>query len=158
MTENESKLQALLEHQDNTAGEIAELEKAIAEEQKPKLRHGDYGLSDRQDSSHLVCADNAGALRWTNFTGGYDGKRVTEGDHISHFVHFGNIFDDLTALQEDVTGFDYDNTGFRLKGRDLQLKYHNNGRGQTWNIDLTPELVMQIRQMEATLKRREAGQ
>lgn len=70
----------------------------LAEAKKPKLsRDGDYAVREKSDLIHIM----AGGDIFNNFNGvnpcGYDPK-------IDFYQ--GNIFDDLTALQEDVTKFE----------------------------------------------------
>ena len=134
-------------------------EKQIAEEKKPKLRHGDYGFSDRQDTTHLVIADNTGALRWTNFTGGYDGERVKKGDHARHFVRIGNIFDGLTVLSKPLTEFEMNGKGYKLEviaGEDnvrFTVNAGNSNLSTFIPLENFDELILNLRRIQATLKK-----
>ena len=143
--------------------ELAELAAELAEAKKPKMRHGDYGRSDRQDTTHLVISDSAGALRWSDFTGGYYEKRVEDGDHASHFIRSGNIFDDLAALQEDLTEFEMEASGADGRGIFIKAKSKNFikiglvGKGDyAYDLKELEEYSLNIRKVIATLKRNEA--
>jgi hypothetical protein len=153
------------DNSDKLGEEMARLTKELAESKKPKATHGDYGYSDRQETTHLVISDSAGALRWSDFTGGYYGKCVEVGDHASHFVCLGNIFDDLTALQEDVKEFEIkSDVGYRIgikgeiKGNAIFIKQEHEGVKKHLVIDpdILPAFILNLRQMQSTLKRQES--
>ena len=141
--------------------EIAALEASIAEEAKPKLRHGDYGLrghdrfiytsnSNKYDIAHYADTDTY----CSNFT-----KKEHDASY-GGTVILGNTFDDLTALQENVTEFkirgDKGSIDVRLIGDYIQLT--DNYDKQVINIDLieNPDAILGLRQMQATHLRNEA--
>jgi hypothetical protein len=75
-------------------------------------------------------------------------------DHSKHVV-YGNIFDDLKAIQENVTFFENRGTTFRLDLPSGELTIAT-PRGVGY-VDLA-SIAPFVRQMEATLKRKEAKQ
>ncbi len=126
-TENEAKL-AELKDQSEAMGlelqngfearrividEIAKVKKAIvADEQKPKLRHGDYGFHPK---SEFTGKDTTGRVVLS-----CDMKMVTAGNGSVHNVNeesnkayypdpvLGNIFDDLKAILKPLEKFKID--------------------------------------------------
>lgn len=83
--------------------EIAKLEKEESVKSEAKLRHGDYGYSDRSGRNFLVVEEDG--LRWVN----QDNVTlsVKYADCIEHFVVQGNIFDDMkrNGMDEDLEKF-----------------------------------------------------
>lgn len=76
------------------------LEQQLAEEQEPKLRHGDYGTCN--DS--WVFLD--GVIHWLGIVGDAKIVSLDNGEDVFVSSRIGNQLDDLKALSEDVTEFE----------------------------------------------------
>ena len=143
----------------NVSTEIAELKAKLAEEQKPKLRHGDYGLDCM--GSRSVIAINQGGRLVKSMANGYTDcyNAVCIQNH--RYPVLGNIFDDLKAIQEDVTEFEIEGCGFKLRvtisGTDIAISVIEPGQGEMKTTYIPQqrqaELVLKLRQMGATVKR-----
>jgi hypothetical protein len=165
MDKNQAKLDELTAHRDHTNGRIEELEQLIAEEQKPKLRHGDYGYF-LSGARWLIIKRN----EILEISGGCSasGMKASALPSYDRDGYVGNIFDDLAAMQEDVTEFEvkspsHQTTGYLVHGRQsgdgngfiLEVTNYD-GKYQSVRLD-SPQmkkLALKLRQMEATLKRR----
>ena len=119
--------------------------------EKPKLRHGDYGINE----------EGKGRLA-TKVNQSYDTKRYNSygliGDGDKHIECLGNIFDDLAALSEPLEEFTLgDGKGNSPLKASIWL---NRGiqfgiGGVTATIthpETVHEIILSIRRMEATLK------
>jgi len=128
----------------------------IEAEKKPKLRHGETALFKCNDGyeAYGVYIDSD-ALKDTvvfpNETYAQPAPKVKHGVHGS----LAEYFDDLKALSEDVTEFEYDNTTFKLRGsRELELTMHGKTSGNLWCLVLSDGLILKLRQMQATIRRK----
>jgi hypothetical protein len=158
-------IESLTANEKKADAEIEALKAKLAEEQKPKLRHGDYGYDKDGDPCLYLCAQSKdrgdGPMRRCSSAWLYE-YEIT-GDNFKIVTVIGNIFDDLKALQEDVTEFKVGNgegigdeaDGYfnaRFDGRHVWLKVDDDG------LYFEPEdisiIILNLRQMEATLKRR----
>jgi len=83
--------------------EIESLLAEIEAEKKPKLRHGDYGFWRWNRSSHYIIVLNKKDELCYQWEKGLGVKTQLVLDNTEDFVAQGNIFDDLKAMQEDVT-------------------------------------------------------
>ena len=126
-----------------------------AEAEEPKLRHGDYGLSLTGSHPRLYVYDNG--IRWAN-------QSYVEGhDCIPGNPILGNIFDDLKAMAEDLTEFEFNETdsAHKLKGQltDYTVILKDLQDNEGVNIDLKDlsAFIRNLRIMEATLKRKKNG-
>ena len=84
--------------------QLEELKKELAESKKPKLRHGDYGYGsnwreDAIDAFVYTIQSGQGKAFYASGMGQIDTNQ-------SKHPVLGNIFDDLTAMQEEVTEFE----------------------------------------------------
>lgn len=176
MNELEAKLEQA--HRDRTMQigtleqmdcEIESLKEQIAEEKKPKLRHGDYGLWDREaslssDNLTFIALEVGDKLHWlskdnSNSTYKKDCGPV-DYKNLDDFVKLGNIFDDLKALQEDVTEFVSHSTKtdrcirFKLNREGaLHVAIEKEGGVQAGlHLDIS-HITPLLRQMEMTMKR-----
>lgn len=149
-----------------------ELEVKLEGENKPVLRHGDYGYSVNSGSAmamkkfgtgrlsrvsdaciHTVCCDA------DDIDGIGDTDEIVCGTGIPSTV-LGNIFDDLTAMQEDVTEFEMESNyhpseakiQVRLIGECIQLLDYDGKCINIWT-ESNPDFFKNIRQMEATMQR-----
>ncbi len=150
---------------------VAKLDELIAEEkgktQKPKLRHGDEILHNgelnyclyQKDANKV---DGKNPLIAVTSTGMSNGNIENYREHDS--IRTGNnIFDDLKALQEDVRVFEVKD----VHGDKLTVMENLNemrfvtkvtsGCDQcclSFKLSDIPDLILKLRQMEATLKRK----
>lgn len=161
MKELEAKLAQAIKDRDTQTDcmniEIALIEEQIAEEAKPKLRHGDYWPINgsyqivlKRDSDLELFGDRSGC-----------GMRPG----ISNLeLRTGNIFDDLKALQEDVTEFEIEES---KKHYSLKASLYTASDGGVQLVDssgheigidsaILSAFILKLRQMEATLKREQA--
>ena len=123
------------------------LKAKLAEEQKPKLRHGDYGCITRSGSARLACRTPLGRLGLTGVNGTHCNNKWDEPD--TH-LKLGNIFDDLAAMQTGITEY--------FAG-DLKVCISECGSLRIGGgIYVAPEelsgFVMAVRQIEMEIKRR----
>jgi hypothetical protein len=138
---------------------IIELETQIADEAKPKLRHGDYGTCTNgltfviSGNTHDAIANMSINTRETwganSGTGLYNTATV-----------LGNIFDDLKALQENVTEFEYENTRFEIGDDEMnanRIKMTTHEGKKEWWLTLSPALILGLQQMQATQQREAAA-
>jgi hypothetical protein len=131
---------------------ISNLKQKIAEEKKPKLRHGDYGVYNKgKDGSRYLHISDGGTIRPIGSRKSF----LDQSSQSSVYDIYGNIFDDLKALQEDV---EYDKEYEFGRNGGLRLLLATDGnihfRGDTgfWLKDAMPVARM-IQRMEATMKR-----
>ena len=154
----EAKLEELKARQEATNKRIAELEQKLAEEKKPKLRHGDYGFWRWNRSSHYIIVLNKKDELCYQWEKGLGVKTQRVLDNTEDFVILGNAFDDIKSMQEDVTEFTFtsesdpllvevtDIDGIRLSVKGAVIYVYR---------DEISSFVLKLRQMEATLKRRQ---
>jgi hypothetical protein len=132
---------------------IIELETQIAEEAKPKLRDGDYGINTASGSWIRV----KGKVWWIGKHSQDTASSLCDSLFIEDLV--GNIIDDLKALQETVTEFTLtmgnttpmkvDVSGSRIcfkQGKDCHYVPKKN----------LPALILGLQQMQSTHKREAA--
>ncbi len=128
--------------------EIAHLKAKIAEAEKPKLRHGDIWMKDRQVRLHLKEYNDDGrdcmttdADLFTNLGSYHQGEPV--------LANLKDIFDDLKALQEPLDNFN-------IKG--AVTRWCNDGDlaiGPRYvNPSDVDEFIRKLQQMRATQKRK----
>ena len=125
--------------------------RAEMEAEKPKLRHGDYGIYANTGNGWIVLERN-GALEWF-------GQSMGAGRPIStmpkgNIVILGNIFDDLAAWQEDVEGFEMPD--LHVFWKDGYLKMRGGGKDYVL-VDgcSVPKFIRKLRQMAATQNRKQ---
>ena len=136
--------------------ELTELQAQLAEAEKPKLRHGDYGIVPRgmhKEGPHPVLADP------TNLCFN-DGYWKDEDGHIScsygcyngrEITNRGNIFDDLKAISKSLHEFE-------VFG--IEVKFIENGALSIGNQIIpkpwVAEFCRNLRILEATFKKQAA--
>ena len=134
--------------------EITTLSKKLVEENKPELRHGDYGY-DKDGGFRIMIS--------------HDFKLYTAGDGCLHdanlgcydlVVVLGNIFDDLESMQEDVEEFvicdeESDEPIYvqLVDAGSIKLSLPSGSTIVVYKKEVE-QFVLKLRQMEATLKRR----
>ena len=138
--------------------EVSRRDAEIAEESKPKLRHGDYGMV-RGFQKLMIRSGGKIESCGSSFMHG-EGSMLDDPDA----VILGNIFDDLKAMREDVDEFEIEGRKNHVRSVkvDKGLNHINifdpdeDGLSQIAFEDL-PDFILKLRQMEATLKRKEGG-
>jgi hypothetical protein len=139
--------------------EISALEAKIADEAKPKLRHGDYGRVNDQDWAHLH-----GQTYWTikDVDPEVRISELTDSYFIENSKEILNFADNpITSLQEDVTEFEIErNDGKRIKvcliGNCIQFYDPTDRHLTNMYLDKNPDAITKLCQMQATLKRNES--
>jgi len=147
ISQNSDDLASVQVNRDRLFQEQRNLEAMIEAEKNPKLRHGDYGYNIHGNSRVRL-----------------NGKTYYEEGEVAGFMEDkltkieGNIFDDLKSMQEDVTEFTFtsesdpllvevtDIDGIRLSVKGAVIYVYR---------DEISSFVLKLRQMEATLKRRQ---
>ena len=141
---------------------IERLEKELAEPEKPTLRRGDYGEAERDigDTGFVVMEQSTLPGSPKAFYGDGAGQ-VNVNDCVQKHVRFGNIFDEIKALAEDVERFEttspaalattywIDNVG------DLLIDIKTNEKQTVVKAENIPAFILKLRQMESTHKRKE---
>ncbi len=154
MNEKQILEQSIADHQkaiDKAKSELSTLD-------KPKLRHGDYGL-------HGFGGDNwlklEGEIRWIGHDDYLGHAGISESNFID--VKVGNLIDDLKAMSEDLTEFvstvrfgDKIQTFIGSKGIKIHFinkncKYPENDR--ELNLEEATEYYRNFGQLLATFKR-----
>jgi len=137
--------------------EKEELEKQLREAKEPKLRNGDYGINE-SDGSEFVLTLQSSQNKFFYSDGGGE---IDALKHASDHVIYGNIFDDLKAMQENVeekAEFEYQcetwsSHNLSLKMLDQQVSVRCTGSIHL-SLPLLSKFNDKLRQMEATLKRK----
>ena len=165
---NQIDLQAIEENRRALHKELAEHDKQILAETKPKLavKRGDYGI---KGSLKFVVTDVAGVdvtFQWFGSSGGSWSNVWDNFDSDKQAVEFdviGNM-DDIEALQEEVTEFRMDCVDFESNGIEVEfnegkacknfcITLHEGGNEYSVAVNIE-EFSLKIRQMEAEQKRR----
>ena len=146
--------------------DIEQLKKRIADEQKPKMRHGDYGFSPSGEgagdqpritlscNNTMVTAGN-GSVNNTN--------RVSNEKYFPNPV-LGNIFDDLKAMSKDLTEFTLyqdDDDGLEVKlnkNGTITIKDLNDDESASVQPEEVHEFARKIQIMAATALRRQRNE
>jgi hypothetical protein len=139
--------------------EMAEIEAKLEEAKKPVLRHGDYGFGSNWDKQNI---DAFIYTKQTTDNKTFYASGMGQVDTISskHPV-IGNLFDDLKAMQTEVTEcevscerFGGDKITATICG-DKVIIDHVAG-DETWiSLEDFDKYVFELRQMQATLKRQQ---
>ena len=98
-------IEAVRANKTKAVAKIKEIEAKLAAEQKPKLRHGDYGVFDDIKFTVTEVTETRASFLWQTCHEWSTSLRLTC-YQIDKLVVLGNIFDDIKALQEDVTEFE----------------------------------------------------
>ena len=135
---------------------ICEIEKMIAEESKPKLRHGDYGTWEGDYGKgkaylHVQCDDSLSPVSNTEC---YYGQTSVD----DAYAIQGNVFDDLKAMQENVTEFkvkdeDGSTVEFSIRGGQMMIIAEDEDGEIVTYFELSDNVALKLQQMEATMKR-----
>jgi hypothetical protein len=135
--------------------EMAELEKKIEESKKPQPRLGDYGMCyrnrrwwvvlDAEDPKKVIVGVEREGVEIEEWNGGF-----------SEATCYGNIGDDLKAMQEDVTEFKvtYPNDNAYMRAWfDDDMDVRLDIACDYLDAKRLSEFILKLRQMEATLRR-----
>lgn len=152
---NQADLNAVQANKDKLKAEVVELGKKIAEAKKPELRDGDYG-PDENGQMSIALARGGGEFFYY--------QRGVNSNHPGYkpVTVLGNIFDDLKALQEDVTEFEtvdgsrQNEIEVDFTEKHLRIVDKDAGGHLAITIENLPDFILKLRQIQATLKRNEA--
>ena len=154
--QNHKDRDAVVENHAALYTEQLALEARLAEEQKPKLRDGDYG-PDKDGQSSIALASGGGKFCYY--------QRGANSNHPGYrpVIILGNIFDDLEASQGEETEFTMDNRVHDRKIRvriwdgtiDFRISDGYNHHYCTIPVESISKFILKLRQMVATLKRRQ---
>ncbi|HDZ86393.1 hypothetical protein LCGC14_0619340 [marine sediment metagenome] len=145
---------------DYIQGVIDGLEKKIAEEKKPDLRHGDE-YHDGCNGVVLLKKGNMWRMEYNSETYTESNKR----DMLSRikaigYILVGNIFDkldDLTVLSEPLTEFEIadnpSNFGLKVDDRGHFISFKGDLGSVQVRYEDFDEFILNIRRMQATLKK-----
>jgi hypothetical protein len=127
---------------------IADLEKQLAEAEKPKLRHGDYGVSCN-GSLFFVQGET---VFWLN-AGGVASSISPE--RFGTAGRLGNLIDEIKALGEERTEWKLDREGLGVSLREGSHITHPVWiSGKYLTLSEAESLSLALRQIIATAKRR----
>ncbi len=147
--------------------EIKRLMCELAEAEKPKrpeakLRHGDYGSAIAKkgtcDSGVRSFMTGRDGIEYN--TGTYDDKKVFKERRHYDYTVLGNIFDDLAAMQEDLTEFET-----RYGGETIYWGFSPQCNDLTFTTPTGTHIIrsavfhafiLDLRRMEQTLRRKNA--
>ncbi len=130
----------------------------LAEGEKPKLRHGDYGFDGSRSPGRIALTLNNRLVSAGN-SSVFDTTFEDRPDLMISPV-LSNIFDDLKALSEDLTGTetvspaDLTTTYWIDHAGDLLIDIKTNEKQTVVKAEDIPALILDLRRMEATLKRK----
>lgn len=131
--------------------EISALEKQLAEAEKPKLRHGDYGVDYSGYPGLEVRLHSNGELKEASGLGVHDNIGSSAGGRPDNL--YGNIFDDIAELKPvdsfemTITGLDGTNlTGNVLGSNEIRLTMSRERR--YLSAKQLHEYIMYLRSME----------
>ena len=158
LTQNSADRDKLVQSATKLGGEICDLRAKLADEQKPKLKKGDYYLDAMGDPCVKLGINDSGYT----LEGNYPCKP-------ENLVILGNLDDDLKAMAEDVTDGKQNvfvtDTGGNSVSLTVQLKICNDavwlwssdGSGVQLKLEKVSSLRQLLQRAEATLKRRQAN-
>jgi hypothetical protein len=133
----------------------ADLQRQIEAEGKVELRHGDYGFHGDGDMWVVLMRKKGLEMFGSNSGSGRDANIPA----FDSYVKAGNIFDDLKAMQEDVTEFEIE-TGInqnKIKvdstGKHFRIVDKYTGGHLAIAAENLPDFILKLRQMQAYLKR-----
>ena len=136
----------------NYKADLAEAEKELTELEKPELKHGDYGLTER-DCPRIELIHNNESWH-VGETGNMDNARVS--NHPADTI-LGNIFADLKALSEPLEEFELENgKHIAISGRwydSGNLRIHQGTEFIVIAKKSIPEFILNLRRMQAGEKK-----
>lgn len=125
---------------------IADLEKQLAEAEKPKLRHGDYGCDG---SLFFVQGETVFWLNAGGVASGISPERFGTAGRL------GNLIDEIKALGEERTEWKLDREGLRVSLREGSHITHPVWlSGKYLTLSEAESLSLALRQIIATAKRK----
>ncbi len=163
----EASIVALAAFADSVAGEIANLKAQLADADKPELRHWDLGIDDEGRGFVVLSQATLPGSPKAFFSDG-DGL-INVDERMSPATRVGTlkkVFDGLKAMAEDLERFDMPGSGCTSPSKiQAQLENRNGGiasicTGGPWcwlTLDELTELILNLRRMEATQKRKQNG-
>jgi len=142
-----------------------EQKKLFAELEKPKLRHGDYGIDVSGHSSLVVRQDASGVLRAGGSSGFYEHITIESLTESKPDVILGNIFDDLKRNSEDLRSFTVQNCtdslyayiGTDVGGKNKGVQIDLSSNCLLYSLEDATKIHQKLGQMLATIRRDKAG-
>ncbi len=126
----------------------------LAESEKPELRHGDYGWTPKGFQQIMVkTGDDSNIFAGSGFA---SVKEEFEGEEVLEAA-IGNIFDDLKAMQEDLTEFDVGNNHFLMASGFVSVVDTSDGDRVDFEISDLLEIALNLRCLRATHLRKQAN-
>lgn len=150
--ELQAKFDELADHSDETLARLKVLKEQIKAEGKPVLRHGDYGVSGNCGEFILAMQKQSGNKFFYADTGG----QVDALNHAAGHVVSGNVFDDLEALQEDVTEFEIKENRVEVSNAGINIEDTEDNDLVSIATGDMDEFILKLRQAQATLKRKQS--
>ncbi len=136
--------------------EIGNLQEQLAEAEKPKLRHGDFGVEKCKECTYPRLITNPASV--TGLTVSNEYGEIPPGNKIT--TVFGNIFDLLKEWSEDLEKFEVAgdcgvlNGAITSNNKDLWLKISS---GSTvFTLEQIEEIWHKLGREIATLKRKQS--
>jgi len=151
----------LFDHSEATLTRIAEIDKQIAGESKPKLRHGDIRMWPTRSELGIIDLSEPNChVIWKN-----GDKRNCASVNNSKLVGtITEVFDDLKAMQENVTECSLDSCRVKTKRvvfevdtleDSLSISIYSRGKREAIICVPLSDSSLKLRQMQATIKRRQ---
>ena len=153
--------------------DLALLETSLAEAEEPKLDYSKPIIASSGESIFLLVANcdmksyESRGYDWINIaTGRFNSKycwETAEEAVKSYSIYEGKphnvVFDDLKAMAEDLEGdiFYLGSLKIALFNNILHLGNHGQGYPIEINVEYLSKLILNLRRMEATLKRKQNG-
>lgn len=131
----------------------AVLDKATADLKaldKPKLRHGDYGIHSHSYPNPFVCSQSniRNDLEYLNEYG------LVEGLSLAKPKVLGNIFADLKAISEDLDRFSFDIHSYYYNSDDGMRHNPIHIAGNWHTVEEAEEISLKLRRVIATAKKK----
>lgn len=151
--EIQAKLHNYEERLNDVAGEIERLREQLAEAEKPKHRHGDFGFDDTSRPCLVIQKETGSkyelAVASSSYTYGND-----SGAAYVPVITIGNIFDLLKKWSKDLEYFEFDVHHCEINTIEFpHAPIHIAGNWHT--LAEAEEIWHKLGQMIATLKRKE---
>jgi hypothetical protein len=139
-------------------------ESKLAEIDKPKLRHGDYGYGGSTGYAFFIKGNGEQASMWGEHQDRLNtSDSAKTGGRYRNAVLLGNIYDDLKRNSEDLTKFEvsgqYDTEEEKTVkakiGLESRIWLHISTNSSYFNIDTATELHQKLGQLIATARRKQ---
>lgn len=104
---------------------IIELLEQLVEAEKPKLRHGDFGIEDGKNPTMIVKEYNNWSGDLSSLCESFSVPQCNNDPKEHGYIIFGNIFDLLKEWSEDLEEWDTDQTasGMKIDGERIKIYF-----------------------------------